>query len=249
MKADKSDKGRLLKRIKTINFKEHRSTVGLIALIVLVKSIIVDYHPIPSKSMVPTLEVNDLVLANRLAYGVRIPFVSNYAYRYSSPDVGDVVVFENPTAPGWTFNSWIKRVIATEGGRVKFSNKSLYINGKLVPCEIYEDGSHHILCEETLDNATPDHKTKWMKMLGMNGDFTEEYIVPKDHVFVVGDNRNNSNDSRFWGSIHIDSVYGKHVGTWKDASHYANYALYFLIALMLFEGKIKSFFRKRKSEK
>jgi signal peptidase I len=158
----------------------------LIALVlaVFIRTFAVQAYKIPSGSMIPTLLVGDYILVNRLAYGLRIPYYK-YIFRWGEIKRGDVIVFVFPEDPSKDF---IKRVIALPGETIEIKRKKIYIDGREI-----ED--------------------KW-------GFFSDNYFgpprddfgpfqVPPEHVFVMGDNRDESNDSRFWGPVNIQNIKGK----------------------------------------
>lgn len=155
-----------------------------LVLAVFIRTFAVQAYKIPSGSMIPTLLVGDYILVNRLAYGLRIPYYK-YIFRWGEIKRGDVIVFVFPEDPSKDF---IKRVIALPGETIEIKRKKIYIDGREI-----ED--------------------KW-------GFFSDNYFgpprddfgpfqVPPEHVFVMGDNRDESNDSRFWGPVNIQNIKGK----------------------------------------
>ncbi len=168
-----------------------KASVGIIrdifialVLAVFIRTFAVQAYKIPSGSMIPTLLVGDYILVNRLAYGLRIPYYK-YIFRWGEIKRGDVIVFVFPEDPSKDF---IKRVIALPGETIEIKRKKIYIDGREI-----ED--------------------KW-------GFFSDNYFgpprddfgpfqVPPEHVFVMGDNRDESNDSRFWGPVNIQNIKGK----------------------------------------
>jgi signal peptidase I len=153
-------------------------------LAIFIRAFAVQAYKIPSGSMIPTLLVGDYILVNRLSYGLRIPYYK-YILRWGEIKRGDIIVFVFPEDPSKDF---IKRVIALPGETIEIRKKKIYINGREI-----ED--------------------KW-------GFFSDDYVgpprddfgpfqVPQGHVFVMGDNRDESNDSRFWGPVNIENIKGK----------------------------------------
>lgn len=163
----------------------------LIALFfaLLIRTFIVQAFKIPSGSMEPTLLVGDYLLVTKFTYGYNIPFTKKRILTFKKPERGDIIVFRYPVDPDKDF---IKRVIAVEGDEVIIQNKRVYINGRelVVPSAVYRDS--YILPKELSprDNFGP-------------------IKVPKDSYFVMGDNRDSSLDSRFWGFVHISDIKGK----------------------------------------
>jgi signal peptidase I len=161
-------------------------TAVLIAL--FIRTFIVQAFKIPSGSMEPTLLVGDYLVVNKFIYGIRVPFTNTKFFQFEKPQRGDIIVFIFPLDPSKDF---IKRVIGTEGEKVQIINKKIYINDKLIddPWGYFEDiGSAEY--RHAVENFGP-------------------VVVPEDCLFVLGDNRNNSEDSRFWGFLRVEAVLGK----------------------------------------
>ncbi|MCR4667679.1 MAG: signal peptidase I [Desulfovibrio sp.] len=155
-------------------------------LALIIRTFIVQAFKIPSESMLETLLVGDQLLASKFAYGIKIPFTHKYIYRGDDPKRGDVIIFEYPEDPDTDF---IKRVIGLPGDVIEVRDKQLYRNGEAV-----QESYIHFTEPETIrarrDNFGP-------------------ITVPPNHYFVMGDNRDNSHDSRFWGCITRESIRAK----------------------------------------
>ncbi|HIC91609.1 MAG TPA: signal peptidase I [Syntrophaceae bacterium] len=160
-----------------------------IILAVFIRTFVVQAFKIPSASMVPTLQVGDHILVNKFIYGVKIPFIRKTIIPLRKPKRGDVIVFIFPKDRSKDF---IKRVIGIEGDTVEIVNKKVYINGKPFndPYGVHNDNFIFPKRIEPRDNFGP-------------------VTVPKDAVFVMGDNRDNSRDSRFWGFVKLKDIEGK----------------------------------------
>ena len=174
-------------------FREYAEAI-LVALVLalLIRTFVVQAFKIPSGSMEPTLEIGDHILVNKFLYGVKIPFTDLSFWAWEQPQRGDVVVFTYPLEPEKDF---IKRVIAVGGDTVRMVNKKLYING----AEAYDP--HAVYKEGTL-------------LPGGGGDAQKRdnfgpITVPPGKLFVLGDNRDRSLDSRFWGFVPLGEVKGK----------------------------------------
>ncbi len=179
-----------LDKKKKSTFREYAEAI-IVALVLalVIRTFVVQAFKIPSGSMEPTLEIGDHILVNKFIYGIKIPFTSVKLFPWESPQRGDVIVFIYPLEPDKDF---IKRVIAVGGDTVRIVNKKLYINGKEAP------DSHAVYREETVFPGDVQKRDNF-------GPVT----VPKGNLFVLGDNRDRSLDSRFWGFVPLDDVRGK----------------------------------------
>ena len=170
--------------------REYVEAIGTALLLALfIRTFIVQAFKIPSGSMIPTLQIGDHILVNKLAYGIRIPFWDKYLVEFKKPQRGDVVVFIFPEDRSKDF---IKRVIGVEGDVVEVRNKKIYINTRLV-----DDPHAYFGGEDPLGEG-----------LHIGDDYGPKG-VPENHIFVMGDNRDRSYDSRFWGFVDLEEVRGK----------------------------------------
>ncbi len=170
--------------------KEYALTFFIALLIALfVRTFVVQAFKIPSGSMEETLLVGDHILVNKFIYGVKVPYFRNTLIPVSDPQRGDIVVFIYPEDRRKDF---IKRIIAVEGDRVEIRDKKIYINGKLYQDNvgIYRDEVIYPRSVQPRDNYGP-------------------VKVPEGYVFTMGDNRDHSLDSRFWGFVSVDDILGK----------------------------------------
>lgn len=210
---------------------EYARSIGAAVLIALfLRAFVVEAFQIPSGSMIPTMEVGDRIFVNKFIYGLRIPFTNTKLFTYRKPKRGEVIVFVSPVEPDKDF---IKRVVAVEGDTIAVRHNVLFVNGREVPQRqlqgdcVYWDSderthewSDHKGCarfEEELDghryitvHSSPHSYGREYPDLGRD----EAYVVPAGHVFVMGDNRDNSNDSRFWGPVPQDNIKGKALVIW-----------------------------------
>lgn len=179
-----------LDKKKKSTFREYAEAI-IVALVLalVIRTFVVQAFKIPSGSMEPTLEIGDHILVNKFIYGIKIPFTSAKLFPWASPQRGDVIVFIYPLE---TDKDFIKRVIAVEGDTVRIVNKKLYINGIEAP------DPHAVYREETIFPGDVQKRDNF-------GPVT----VPKGNLFVLGDNRDRSLDSRFWGFVPLDDVKGK----------------------------------------
>ena len=164
--------------------KEYIEPVVIAVLIALfIRAFVVQAFKIPSSSMEPTLLVGDHLLVNKFIYGIRIPYTDIKFFQYRKPQRGDIIVFIFPKDRKKDF---IKRVIATEGEKVVIIRNKIYINDKLID----DPWGHFTMPRSTIEDYGP-------------------VKVPEDSLFVMGDNRDNSQDSRFWGFVKLNEVKGK----------------------------------------
>lgn len=158
-------------------------------LALLIRTFIVQAFKIPSGSMLPTLQIGDHILVNKFIYGVKIPFTDFTLIPLSHPEVNDIIVFKYPLDPKLDY---IKRVIAVAGDEVEIRDKKVFVNKKP-----FVD-SHGVFTDPLVLPAS----------VGSRDNFGPT-IVPQDSLFVLGDNRDNSQDSRFWGFVKVDAVRGE----------------------------------------
>jgi signal peptidase I len=172
-------------------FREYAEAI-IVALVLalIIRTFVVQAFKIPSGSMEPTLEIGDHILVNKFIYGIKIPFTSINLFPWESPQRGDVMVFIYPLEPEKDF---IKRVIGVAGDTVRIVNKKLYING-------VEVSDPHAVYKE--DTILPGGDAQKRDNFG-------PVTVPKGNLFVLGDNRDRSLDSRFWGFVPLEDVKGK----------------------------------------
>ena len=194
-----------------------RSFFPVVLIVLLLRSFLAEPFRIPSGSMMPTLLIGDFILVNKFAYGVRLPVLNAKIIEVSEPKRGDIVVFRFPRQPSIDY---IKRVIGLPGDRIAYFDKKVYVNGQLasqVPLGVYEGvgqgasmtGANRF--EESLETVKHD-------ILVLPGAATVEdvFVVPEGQYFVMGDNRDNSNDSRYWGFVPEANLVGKAFFIWMN---------------------------------
>jgi signal peptidase I len=183
------------KRPQAKSFWREYGEALFIALILalIVRAFLVQAFSIPSGSMQPTLLVGDYLLVNRYSYGIRNPFSNKVWIPVGQPQRGDVVVFIFPQDPS---KDYIKRVIGVPGDRVQIINKKVYLNSQPyeTPQAVYDD---------SMIIPAPTHPTESPR------DNFGPVVVPQNSCFVMGDNRDHSYDSRFWGFVPLDALKGK----------------------------------------
>ena len=214
-------------------------TAGLFPVILavfLLRSFLFEPFKIPSGSMIPTLLVGDLILVNKFHYGIRLPVVNKKIVANNDPQRGDVMVFRYPKD---TSIDYIKRVVGLPGDEVSFRAQQLYINGKAVPEEqkpppgFYDEDSRRYFAEfseklgerehsilvnpQTQPYYGPDDKISFP--FRENCRYSAEGVtckVPPGHYFMMGDNRDNSQDSRFWGFVPDENIVGRAFFVWMN---------------------------------
>jgi signal peptidase I len=210
-------------------------TAGLFPVIIVVfllRSFLFEPFKIPSGSMIPTLEVGDLILVNKYHYGIRLPVLNTKVIANNEPQRGDVVVFHYPPDPRIDY---IKRVVGLPGDVVSYGNHQLRINGQLVPNTPQGDGydddrmRYMDLLGEKLGEV--EHRIQHEKGMGQvfgpitvfphreACNYSAEGVtckVPAGHYFVMGDNRDNSQDSRYWGFVPDENLVGKAFFIWMN---------------------------------
>lgn len=187
-----------------------RSMFPVLFVVLVLRSFLVEPFQIPSGSMLPTLKIGDFILVNKYHYGLRLPVLNTKFVEVNEPQRGDVVVFKYPKQP--TIN-YIKRLVGLPGDVVRYQNKKLYINGVLqeqsLLAQLPPSRPQQLLIEESLDGLSHQIFND-VRAPSPSG----EWVVPQGHYFMVGDNRDNSNDSRYWGFVPDELIVGKAFAVW-----------------------------------
>ena len=189
----------------------------IVFIVLILRSFLFEPFRIPSGSMMPTLLIGDFILVNKFTYGLRLPVLNTKIVGLGEPKRGDIVVFRYPKQPSVDY---IKRVIGLPGDRVAYYNKKVYLNGKPIkhiPLGVYQgigQGKNMTgagLFVEELEAVEHD-------ILVMPNAPSHEgvYVIPHNHYFVMGDNRDNSNDSRYWGTVPEENLVGKAFFIWMS---------------------------------
>ena len=161
-------------------------------LIFVLRTFIYEPYQIPSGSMIPGLRVGDFILVNKHSYGLKVNRIGNTFALSSDPEYGDVVVF----IPPHVNVPYIKRLIGKPGDTIGYLNKKIYVNGKAIQQQLISSTEDETFLREILVDSN-----RIIRIVGESSSYPEEFIVPADHYFVMGDNRDNSSDSRFWGFV------------------------------------------------
>jgi signal peptidase I len=196
-----------------------RSLFPVLLIVLLFRSFLFEPFKIPSGSMIPTLLVGDFIVVNKFAYGLRLPVVHTKFVPVADPERGDVVVFRYPVDPKVNF---IKRLVGLPGDTISYRDKRLYVNGEEVSVEMQgRFTSADVKCttprpdairfSETLGNVKHD-----ILIHEGSGSRDGQWTVPEGHYFMMGDNRDRSNDSREWGFVPEENLMGRAVGIWLN---------------------------------
>lgn len=192
-----------------------KSFFPVLIIVLVLRSFVVEPFRIPSGSMMPTLLVGDFIVVTKFSYGIRLPVTRQLIIPTGLPKHGDVAVFRYPENPR---EDYIKRVVGLPGDRVAFYNKTLFINDRPVTQReigVYEGrGSGDVMTGATLLEETIGDVTHQILIWPNRPSVQGEILVPEGHYFVVGDNRDNSNDSRYWGFVPQENLVGKAVMIW-----------------------------------
>lgn len=203
---------------ETVKLKEpllveySRFLFPVVLIVLLLRGFVAEPFRIPSGSMLSTLEIGDFILVNKFAYGIRPPVWNKKLIGIANPERGDVIVFRYPENPSVDY---IKRVVGVPGDEIAYLNKVLYINGKKIeqePLGVYQAGFPNLKrFKEDLDGVEHDIL---VNIMAPAGDFVVK--VPPNSYFVLGDNRDNSRDSRFWGFVPDENLVGKAFMIWMN---------------------------------
>ena len=214
----------------------------VILIVFLLRSFLVEPFKIPSGSMIPTLLIGDFILVNKYAYGIRLPVVNVKVLDVGNPKRGDVMVFRYPADPSLDY---IKRVVGLPGDRIEYRDKALTVNGKRVPrravadyesrerlqyfprfMESFDGAEHEIIIEKD----TPGYFSRSMEFRHSgNCDYNSGGLVctvPPGHYFAMGDNRDNSSDSRVWGFVPDENIVGKAFFIWLNLNELGRFGTF-----------------------
>lgn len=198
-----------------------KSFFPVILAVFMIRSFLVEPFKIPSGSMMPTLLVGDYILVNKFTYGLRVPILNNAFVGMNHPQRGEVMVFRYPQDPSMDY---IKRVVGVPGDHIAYRDKHLYINGQLLDTaqqENYEyvaPGLNQIVAKHFKENLN-EHRHDIL-LVDEAPAIDMEVVVPPGQYFMMGDNRDNSNDSRYWGFVPENNIVGKAFMIWWNFDNF-----------------------------
>lgn len=199
-----------------------RAFFPVLAMVLVLRSFVAEPFRIPSSSMMPTLLIGDFILVNKFSYGLRLPITNKKVVSIGEPQRGDVVVFRPPQHPD---QDWIKRVIGVPGDTVDYVDNTVYVNGEPFTYAVtgrYEGrgrGSEMTgatLLEEHIPGRERVHQVLETNLPIHDPAERGPWTVPEGHYFVMGDNRDRSDDSRFWGTLPESQLRGKAFLVWMN---------------------------------
>ena len=187
----------------------------ILLLVFVLRSFVVEPYQIPSGSMLPSLQIGDFILVNKFAYGVRLPISNSRLIPVGEPQRGDILVFEFPQDRQ---TRYIKRVVGVPGDRINLSAAGVQVNGKPhALTQLNADSGSSQLSVFREDNGEHSYTIARDRLRALfSNNAANEWLVPEGQYFVLGDNRDNSNDSRYWGFVPEDHVIGKAFFIWMQ---------------------------------
>ncbi len=207
-----------------VKINEFSSSIfPILFFVLLIRSFVVEPYKIPSGSMIPTLMIGDFILVDKNIYGYKLPLTNITIINNENPNRGDVVVFKYPENQNINY---IKRVIGLPGDTILYKDKKLFVNDQE---NILNKINHKFNPIEIADGTVFLEKIDDKEYLILNQtapSFNFKYTVPPDTYFVLGDNRDNSNDSRYWGPVPKENLVGKAFYIWMFWNLDSYYSLF-----------------------
>ncbi len=181
----------------------------VLLFVLVLRSFLVEPFQIPSGSMKPTLQVGDFILVNKFSYGIRLPVIGTKVFDIGEPQRGDAMVFIPPHQNQY----FIKRVIGLPGDRIRYQNKVLYIDN-VEQTQQYKGPVTGVASDQLSFIETLDNRAHMIQRNRYEDARVQQWLVPEGHYFMMGDNRDQSSDSRFWGFVSEDKIVGEAFAVW-----------------------------------
>jgi len=181
----------------------------VLLFVLVLRSFLVEPFQIPSGSMKPTLQVGDFILVNKFSYGIRLPVIGTKVFDIGEPQRGDAMVFIPPHQNQY----FIKRVIGLPGDRIRYQNKVLYIDN-VEQTQQYKGPLSGVASDQLSFIETLDNRAHMIQRNRYEDARVQQWLVPEGHYFMMGDNRDQSSDSRFWGFVSEDKIVGEAFAVW-----------------------------------
>lgn len=193
-----------------------RAFFPVLLIVLVIRSFIVQGYRVPTGSLKPTILPGDLIAVNQYAYGLRLPVIHTKIWEVGTPKRGDVTLFRLPTDPKQTY---VKRVIGVPGDVISYKNKVLYVNGEEIIQTnhgqvVDQDDGNFVMVEKRMEKINGVSHLIYIRPNRYSRDF--ERTVPEGFYFMMGDNRDNSLDSRSWGFVPEENLIGKAFGIWMS---------------------------------
>jgi signal peptidase I len=220
LRKRRAEKASLLDSEEPVVVDYSRAFFPVLAVVLILRSFVAEPYKIPSSSMMPNLLIGDFILVNKFSYGFRLPITNTKIIPVAEPKRGDVVVFKPPHAPD---QNWIKRVVGLPGDRIGFHGDTLSINGQAMEYKVNGEYVGNGMTGSTLlTESLPGRTHTVLEMVGRSDPRGQgDWVVPQGQYFVMGDNRDNSEDSRFWTQTHFlpeENLRGKAFMIWLNCS-------------------------------
>ncbi|KPJ67906.1 MAG: signal peptidase [Coxiella sp. DG_40] len=203
---------------KSIFIDYSRSFFPILLIVLLIRSFLIQPYRVPTGSLMPTILPGDFIAVNQFAYGLRLPVVNYKIVNIGEPKHGDIALFRWPNNPKIIF---VKRVVGIPGDHVVYRNKTLYVNGKVADqkligktLDIEPDNTPVVVQKRLEDLLGVKHYIFVRESDGYIG--TVDTVVPKNNYFMMGDNRDASDDSRYWGFVPEQNLIGKAFLVWMS---------------------------------
>lgn len=204
-----------IKKDLRASWKQALTTFFLpVFLFILVRWLIAEPFVIPSGSMIPTLLVHDHILVNKISYSAHWPFSKKTIFSWSQPRRGDIIVFRYPKEPDIFY---VKRLVGLPGDRLEFRNQRLFINDEEQVLSYPEESELQKIMQLNEDSDQFEYfkeNSHWVRLQYEHGNDYHQIVIPEQMYFALGDNRDQSSDSRVWGFVPEENIIGKAFLVW-----------------------------------